>query len=327
MLQTDAHWNIARCINASCGQMWLTPRVVEDEIGECYRNYYTSPIEGNRWRTLFRVLFAIRRAARRAISSTVGRVVMGRYWRQGRSHYLDSYRGRALEVGCGAGRTLVRLRALGWDAEGQDVDAAAVAYARTATGCTVHLGRLEALDLPGESFDAILTNHVIEHVYDPGEFLRLCRKLLKPGGKLVAITPNAHSYLHHRFRESWRDLDPPRHIQVFNPQTLLHLAIDSGFGSARVTTTPLNSFFVAYSSMRIKRSLTTFPRLFREPLIIVAAGWLALVERIKHRSDSSIGEECVLEARPSEATDVAVEHKPKARKPDESTTVQTYPRS
>jgi SAM-dependent methyltransferase len=43
-------------------------------------------------------------------------------------------------------------------------------------------------------FDLIIAAWVLEHVGDPPAFLQSCRSLLKPGGKLLAITPNLHHY-------------------------------------------------------------------------------------------------------------------------------------
>ena len=39
-------------------------------------------------------------------------------------------------------------------------------------------------------FDVILNMEVIEHVADPGEYLRDCARLLKPGGLMIVATLN-----------------------------------------------------------------------------------------------------------------------------------------
>src|SRR5690606_25009951 len=82
--------------------------------------------------------------------------------------------GRVLEVGSGAGALLQRLHALGWETEGQDVDPSAASIHNN--DITVHLGELKALSLPSESYDAVVMNHVIEHVHDPVSLLQECHR-------------------------------------------------------------------------------------------------------------------------------------------------------
>jgi 2-polyprenyl-6-hydroxyphenyl methylase/3-demethylubiquinone-9 3-methyltransferase len=49
----------------------------------------------------------------------------------------------------------------------------------------------EDLVAAGEpAFDLILNMEVIEHVADPGDFLRDCARLLKPGGLMIVATLN-----------------------------------------------------------------------------------------------------------------------------------------
>jgi 2-polyprenyl-3-methyl-5-hydroxy-6-metoxy-1,4-benzoquinol methylase len=52
----------------------------------------------------------------------------------------------------------------------------------------------EATKLPFQSnyFDAIVAGEIIEHLEEPLEFLRVCRRVIKPGGRLVLSTPNPY---------------------------------------------------------------------------------------------------------------------------------------
>ena len=140
---------------------------------------------------------------------------------------------RLLEVGCGSGEQLARLRDLGWDVEGIDFDAEAVASARS-RGLPVRHGLIGEQDYPEGHFDVVVMVHVIEHVPDPIELLRQCRELLKPGGRLVAITPNVGSWGHRRYGRDWLDLDPPRHLNLFSMKNFGGVLARAGFEDVRV---------------------------------------------------------------------------------------------
>ena len=103
-------------------------------------------------------------------------------------------------------------------------------------GIHVHTGDLKDINLSGNSFDAITLSHTIEHLYDPLESIKRCHQLLKKGGKLIVTTPNANSLSHQRYREYWRGLEPPRHIQVFTPNSLSNVVEQAGFSNRTVKT-------------------------------------------------------------------------------------------
>jgi SAM-dependent methyltransferase len=52
----------------------------------------------------------------------------------------------------------------------------------------------EAIPLPAESVDAVVCEYVVEHLVDPPAVLRELRRILRPGGRFVFVTPNAWSY-------------------------------------------------------------------------------------------------------------------------------------
>jgi len=136
--------------------------------------------------------------------------------------------GRLLELGCGSGASLEFMKELGWQVEGVDFDPAAVEQG-VRKGLTVHLGTLAEHKLPENTFDAIVARHFIEHVPDPIDVLRECRRLLKPGGLLVLITPNAHSWGHRLYLGDWRGLEPPRHLHIFTRSSLAATCSQAGF--------------------------------------------------------------------------------------------------
>jgi 2-polyprenyl-3-methyl-5-hydroxy-6-metoxy-1,4-benzoquinol methylase len=126
--------------------------------------------------------------------------------------------GALLDIGCGNGTNLDRFRKLGWNVFGQEVDPKAAVVAAT-RGFPVFVGPLSAL-APSCRFDAIIMNHVIEHIRDPLSLLVECRRLLKPSGVLVITTPNAAGLGAKMFGRYWRGYEVPRHLFVFAPASL-----------------------------------------------------------------------------------------------------------
>src|SRR6266404_5115642 len=99
-----------------------------------------------------------------------------------------------LEIGCGPGLFLVEAQRLGVRrVVGVDPNPWAVAQAR-AHGVDAHVGSVEAIDT-GDRFDAIVMLDVLEHVRAPLPFLAAVRARLRPGGRLLVMTPNIRSLL------------------------------------------------------------------------------------------------------------------------------------
>jgi len=96
---------------------------------------------------------------------------------------------KVLEVGCGAGHLLARVRSAMPEAYffGTELSQAARKMAID-KGFHVILGGIEQVDESG--FDLIYTVGVLEHVPHPGDFLSTLRKRLAPGGTLVLVQPS-----------------------------------------------------------------------------------------------------------------------------------------
>jgi SAM-dependent methyltransferase len=239
-------WNIHRC--DACGCRYVDPRPTRASILLCYDQYFThdAPAPDS--------LLAPRTLARRLrndyLASRFGyalpnREPFGRYLvralppRRRRYERLvrdlpapDRPGARLLDVGCGNGDFLVRMRELGWQVAGQDPDPGAARVVRE-LGIECSERPLSA-DSFSEPFDAITLHHVIEHVHDPIELLGACRSLLVPGGRLWLATPNAESFAAQRFGRDWLALDCPRHLVVFTQPSLDFALGRAGFESASV---------------------------------------------------------------------------------------------
>jgi 2-polyprenyl-3-methyl-5-hydroxy-6-metoxy-1,4-benzoquinol methylase len=291
-------WDFRQCDNPQCQFVWLSPMPTDDQLDEAYVHYYTHiPIKTATRRQALRA--SIMRTILRAYTLVLSGTPIARAIHQASQLYLGNIKpGRMLEVGCGDGRAMIRMKALGWQVEGQEPDLHAARVAAEKTGLPVHSGQLECLALPAKTYDAIVMIHVIEHVQDPIGLLRECNRLLRPGGVLVVVTPNVKSLGHRQFGEYWRDIDAPRHLQVFSPTTLSQVAVAAGFKGNSVTTTMAHAHFVAGSSIALQHR----EGVLGDPSKLgwktaFGAALFQIREAFALMRDTGCGEECVLMAR------------------------------
>ena len=100
---------------------------------------------------------------------------------------------RALDVGCGAGLLAEPLARLGAQVTGIDASPEVIAVARehaAGAGLEIDYRSGDVQQLDGQ-FELVTAMEVIEHVADPGAFLKALASRLAPDGLLVLSTPNA----------------------------------------------------------------------------------------------------------------------------------------
>jgi SAM-dependent methyltransferase len=96
-----------------------------------------------------------------------------------------------LDVGCSLGFFIDGIRrSSSWEVYGVEVSPEAVAFARDKLNLDVRCGELSSASYPDQFFDYIHVSNVLEHVCDPIGFLKECRRVLRPGGKLHLCVPN-----------------------------------------------------------------------------------------------------------------------------------------
>ncbi|MES2721739.1 MAG: bifunctional 2-polyprenyl-6-hydroxyphenol methylase/3-demethylubiquinol 3-O-methyltransferase UbiG [Pseudomonadota bacterium] len=103
---------------------------------------------------------------------------------------------RLLDIGCGGGLLSEPMTRLGFsvtgvDASERNIGTASAHAAEQKLAIDYRAGTAEGLEAEGAGpFDVILNMEVIEHVADPGEYLRTCSRLLAPGGLMIVATLN-----------------------------------------------------------------------------------------------------------------------------------------
>ena len=134
--------------------------------------------------------------------------------------------GRLLDVGCGLGHLLSGVDP-SWQRHG--IEISGYAAEKAAAYGEIHHGDLESAGYPDRFFDVVTLYHVIEHMEDPERELREIKRVLKPGGWLIAGTPNFDSACARRFGDNFRLLNDATHISLFSAESLRRLLEDNGF--------------------------------------------------------------------------------------------------
>jgi len=143
--------------------------------------------------------------------------------------------GSLLDVGSGDGRFVHHMASQGWQATGIDFSAAALTLAQSqGTEGRFLYGSLFDHDFEPESIDLVTLWQVLEHIGEPGEFLRRCHDLMRPGGVFVAAVPNIEGLSARLTGERWWGLDVPRHLVHYSPGTLCRGLEQAGFTVMKV---------------------------------------------------------------------------------------------
>lgn len=315
--QAAGRWTLKRCANPACGLLWLDPRPIKEDIGLAYAEYVThdpalcappaSPLRrmlraAKDNQSLRRLKSAAehgywalrygygRESAPRwtlALGGAVSWLPMRRHWLDDEVAYLSSHPGgRLLDVGCGEGRLLRRLAELGWRGEGVDTDPIAIQRA-AASGVEAHCGALADQRYGEATFDAVTQRHAIEHVHDPIALLAECARILKPGGRLTLMTPNAESWAHAVFGEHYMALDPPRHLHLFTQRALENAVRRAGL-AIRLSRTVVEGPWFCQRSYALSRGHSKIT--LRDALV---GYFLALIHTMLTRLQPTRGE-CII---------------------------------
>lgn len=199
-----------RC--GSCGLVYLTPRVehleaiYQDDITSSPTTYYEHARSSD-------------------VKTFTKRVAL-----------LEDHamRGALLDVGCNVGTFLEVAYGRGWKTvQGVEPNGHAAAACRSKqipVRNEFFTARL-ADEFEG-AFDAVYLGDVIEHVTDPNELARAVRRVLRPGGVVMVVTPNYASFVARRLQ-----IKPLEHILYFTSGSLRTLLERAGFEVVRAETT------------------------------------------------------------------------------------------
>lgn len=255
-LGVEGVFRVVKCRN--CGMIYINPRPVQETILHYYPKEYRGFYRVARERVFVRLRGTVKRLLYEALPSTYKFLSS---MRVGEPELCVSREppGRVLDVGCGEGRTLQRLKQMGWQSYGVELDHKAATYGIETFGLDVFCGQLEDTHFPPCFFDLAIFRHSLEHVPQPLSALRETYRILKHGGEVLIDIPNMRSFQARLFRDRWVYWDVPRHLYNFTDNTLQSMLIEAGFSEVDIKYLPATGGFAA-SLQYVWNDLTGNPK-------------------------------------------------------------------
>lgn len=145
--------------------------------------------------------------------------------------------GRLLDVGCGVGTYLNKIRELGWNPYGVETSIKAAEYAKNNLQLSVKIGNFEKIEYTDNYFDIITMWHSLEHFKNPQNALIKAYMSLKTGGRIMLGIPNYGSLDRRIFRESWNGYEIPLHLFHYTRKSIKKTLKKAGFKDIKIVDT------------------------------------------------------------------------------------------
>lgn len=208
---TDDTFGVRRCCR--CGVGFLSPRPKAEDIprfypDEFYWMYEKADEEG---------VPAVELLQRRAVQIE-GKLRLLRHLRPG----------RLLDIGAMKGEFLHVARERGWQVSG-------VEFSQSIPNLfdiPMHYGDFTQMQFDAGSFDCVTMWAVLEHVYQPRDYVREISKALADGGTFMGVVTNFNSIQARALRAD----DYPRHLTLFTKRSLRRLLMEAGLTPVRMWT-------------------------------------------------------------------------------------------
>jgi 2-polyprenyl-3-methyl-5-hydroxy-6-metoxy-1,4-benzoquinol methylase len=176
---------------------------------------------------------------------------------------INGKQGKILDYGCGTAAFLNTCKKGKWTIYGFEPDAGARKHA--VEDYQINLFS-EAISIKSQlnngDLDVITLWHVLEHVSDVRDVLKIFGEKLRAKGALIIAVPNKDSYDAQYYKSYWAAFDVPRHLHHFSPTTIETLLRSEGFKLEEVLPMAFDSFYVSMLSEKYKTGRINLLRAF-----------------------------------------------------------------
>lgn len=159
-----------------------------------------------------------------------------------------SKKGKVLDIGCGTGEFLYKLKSNNWAIDGIEPNSSARLKATQLTSIKIH----DSFNELSDQYDLITLWHVLEHLPNIDESLKHVYERLRPDGTLLIAVPNHRSWDETKYKDLWAAYDVPRHLWHFNQKSMVLLLQKYGFRLSQTIPMKLDAFYVSILSEQYK---------------------------------------------------------------------------
>ena len=159
--------------------------------------------------------------------------------------------GALLDVGAGTGFFIRAAKKRGWAVTGIEPNLSARNLANSKAPNTVFDSDALRM-LPEKSFDVITLWHVLEHLPNLEDDIKIFQKLLKPNGRIVVAVPNFKSFDADYFKSFWAAYDVPRHLWHFSQQSISKIFSEVQMKLESTHPLIMDAYYVSLLSNKLK---------------------------------------------------------------------------
>lgn len=169
--------------------------------------------------------------------------------------------GKLLDVGCSYGLYLLKMKKLGWNVKGLELNKKAADFGKKELDLDIINDDFTNFPID-EKFDVITMRMVLEHLPNPLKQLEKANELLKKNGQLIIIVPNFEGMEFRLFKEYCYALQVPVHFNHFTPLTIQNFCDKSGFKIKKIIYQNADRDMVASAHYRAIEGNSTIPDRF-----------------------------------------------------------------